>query len=153
VAYSFKDRALRNGIELTYNAPAIPAPGNGDPSRIKQVFINVLDNAVKYTQEGGKITVSATIEDKKELIIKFEDNGVGIAAEDIPHIKEKFYKANNTVRGSGIGLAVCDEIVKYHGGTLDIDSEYGVGTTVTVTLPLEYPAKQEKHDKEESENE
>ncbi len=153
VAYSFKDRAFRNGIELTYNAPAIPAPGNGDPSRIKQVFINVLDNAVKYTQEGGKITVSATIEDKKELVIKFKDNGVGIAEEDIPHIKEKFYKANNTVRGSGIGLAVCDEIVRYHGGTLDIDSVYGVGTTVTVTLPLENSPKQEKQEKEESDNE
>ncbi len=153
VAYSFKDRALRNGIELTYNAPAIPAPGTGDPSRIKQVLINVLDNAVKYTEEGGKITINAEIENKERLVIKCTDNGVGIAEEDLPHIKEKFYKANNTVRGSGIGLAVCDEIVKYHKGSLDIDSVYGEGTTVTVTFPLEYPSKQEKHEKEENENE
>ncbi len=153
VAYSFKDRAYRNGIELAYNAPAIPAPGNADPSRIKQVFINILDNAIKYTEEGGTITISAAIEDKKKLVVVFEDSGAGIAPEDLPHIKEKFYKANNTVRGSGIGLAVCDEIVKYHGGTMDIDSVLGEGTKVTVTLPLEIAVKQEKHEKEESENE
>ena len=84
-------------------------------------------------------------------MVVFEDSGAGIAPEDLPHIKEKFYKANNTVRGSGIGLAVCDEIVKYHGGTMDIDSVLGEGTKVTVTLPLEIAVKQEKHEKEAKE--
>ena len=70
------------------------------------------------------------------LTITVADTGIGIAAVDIPKVKAKFYKADNTRRGSGIGLAVADEIISMHGGTLDIDSVLGKGTTVTITLPL-----------------
>ena len=126
---------MKNGIEVVYNFPDAPAPGTGDPARIKQVFINILDNAVKYSDEGGKITVSAEIIDKKSLVITFADTGAGIKEEDLPHIKEKFYKANNTVRGSGIGLAVCDEIIQMHGGQLLLENATGGGTLVTVVLP------------------
>ncbi|MBR6334681.1 MAG: HAMP domain-containing histidine kinase [Clostridia bacterium] len=155
VVYSFKERTMKNGIEIVYNFPDFPAPGTGDPARIKQVFINILDNAVKYSDEGGKITVSAEIIDKKSLVITFADTGAGIKEEDLPHIKEKFYKANNTVRGSGIGLAVCDEILSHHGGELAVDSVYGEGTTVTVTLPLDKASKQADNTepKEENDNE
>ncbi len=140
VLFTFKDRAIREGIEITYSVPKTPAPGTGDSARIKQVYINILDNAVKYTEQGGKINVEAVITDKTLLTVSFSDTGAGIKPEDLPHVKEKFYKANTTVRGSGIGLAVCDEIMKLHGGTLEIDSVYGQGTTVTVTLPLDPPA-------------
>ena len=71
------------------------------------------------------------------MVIHFADNGCGIAEEDLPNIKKKFYKANLQVRGSGIGLAVVDEIIKLHNGAFEINSELGVGTTVTVIFPVE----------------
>lgn len=148
VVFAFRDRTLREGIEVNYNVPADPAPGMADPSRLRQVFINILDNAVKYSEQGGKINVSAQI-GTDYLEITVEDSGVGIAPEDLPHVKEKFYKANNTIRGSGIGLAVCDEIIRLHDGQLDIDSVYGQGTTVRIILPLDVNG----NSKENTENE
>ena len=108
---------------------------NADPDRIKQVFVNILDNAIKYTPEGGRIAVTAELS-QRTLCICFADNGCGIAEEDLPHVKEKFYKANISVKGSGIGLAVCEEIINLHKGSIQIESKLGEGTQVTVTLPL-----------------
>ncbi len=108
---------------------------NGDKNRLRQVFINIIDNAIKYSSAGGTVTVTTEKTDEK-IIIFIADTGCGISKNDLPKIKNRFYKANNTVRGSGIGLAVADEIVKMHGGTLDISSELGKGTTVSITLPL-----------------
>lgn len=135
--FAFKDRAMREGIDLVYNAPNLPAPMDGDPDRIKQVFVNILDNALKYTKQGGKINVSAEVKDDKITIV-ISDTGCGISAEDLPHVKEKFYKTNMTVHGSGIGLAVVDEIVRLHHGTFDIDSVLGQGTTVTITFAIDH---------------
>lgn len=135
--FAFKDRSTREGVDLVYNAPDVPTPIDGDPDRIKQVFVNILDNALKYTNQGGKITVGADVADDK-LTVTVSDTGCGISAEDLPHVKEKFYKANMTVHGSGIGLAVADEIVKLHKGTLDIDSVLGEGTTVTVKFDIDH---------------
>ncbi len=135
--FAFKDRAMREGIELVYNAPNLPAPMDGDPDRIKQVFVNILDNALKYTKQGGKIVVSTDIKDDKITIV-ISDTGCGISAEDLPHVKEKFYKTNMTVHGSGIGLAVVDEIVRLHHGTFDIDSVLGQGTTVTISFDIDH---------------
>ena len=143
--FAFKDRAFREGIEIDYNVPYKPAPATGDPQRIKQVFINILDNAIKYTEQGGRISVGAEIEGEN-LTVTISDTGCGIPEDDLPHIKEKFYKANTTVRGSGIGLAVVDEIIKLHSGTFDIDSVYGQGTTVTITLPLEIKERKAQTD-------
>ncbi len=137
VVFSFKERSIREGIDLVYNAPRTPAPVTGDAARIKQVFINILDNAIKYTEHGGKISVVAEMPNRASLIITVSDTGVGISSEDLPHIKEKFFKANTTVRGSGIGLAVVDEIIKLHNGELEISSVLGKGTTVKITIPLE----------------
>ncbi len=142
--FVFKDRSMREGIELNYNAPHNPAPMVGDADRLKQVFVNVLDNAFKYNEQGGKVDVTASIVPKEDeegmadLVIKIADNGCGISEEDLPRVKDKFYKSNISVKGSGIGLAVCDEVVTMHGGALDIESELDVGTTVTVTLPIEF---------------
>ena len=135
--FAFKDRATREGVDLVYNAPDLPAPMDGDADRIKQVFVNILDNALKYTKQGGKINVTADVADDK-IKITISDTGCGISAEDLPHIKEKFYKTNMTVHGSGIGLAVADEIVKLHKGTLDIDSVLGEGTTVTLGFDIDH---------------
>ena len=133
--FIFKERAMREGIEIQYSVPDIPAPMMGDANRIKQVFVNILDNAIKYNNEGGKVYVVAEIE-KEKIKITFADNGCGISEKDLPHVKEKFYKANISVKGSGIGLAVADEIVNIHKGTLDIQSVENEGTTITITLPL-----------------
>lgn len=106
-----------------------------DEAKIKQVIINLIDNALKYTDKGGEIVISFDKE-HKFITICIEDNGKGISENDLPHIKEKFYKADNTVRGTGIGLAVADEIVKNHGGVLNISSVSGEGTVAQVTLPV-----------------
>ncbi len=135
--FAFKDRSTREGVDLVYNAPDLPAPMDGDADRIKQVFVNILDNALKYTKQGGKIVVSAEIKDDTIKII-IADSGCGISPEDLPHVKEKFYKTNMTVHGSGIGLAVADEIVKLHKGELLIDSVLGEGTTVTIFFDIDH---------------
>lgn len=134
--FIFKDNANRGGIELTYLAPEEPAPMIGDPNRITQVFSNILDNALKYTEQGGKVFVKAEILEDR-LKITFTDTGCGISPEDLPRIKEKFYKTSINYRGSGIGLAVADEIIKLHDGQILIDSKLGEGTIVTIFLPIE----------------
>ena len=134
--FVFRERALREGIELIYNVPHLPAPMNGDANRIKQVFVNILDNAFKYTEQGGKVIFVANIIDTT-LEIMVGDTGCGIPEEDLPHVTEKFYRSCVSARGSGIGLAVVDEIIKLHHGTLKINSVVGEGTTVSVLLPIE----------------
>lgn len=134
--FVFKERSKRDGIEIKYNAPEIPAPMMGDPNRIKQVFVNILDNAFKYNKQGGLVNVDAIV-DGNALTIHVSDTGCGIAPEDLPNVKKKFYKANIQVRGSGIGLAVVDEIIRLHEGVFEINSEPDVGTTVTIVLPIE----------------
>lgn len=106
-----------------------------DEAKIKQVMINLLDNAFKYTDEQGEIKINLE-RNQKYVTISVADNGKGISLNDLPHIKEKFYKADNTVRGTGIGLAVADEIIRNHGGVLNISSEPGEGTVAEVTLPV-----------------
>ena len=118
----------------------------GDPDRLKQVFINIIDNAVKYSNEGGHVLVEA-YEEENCIHVKVIDTGVGIPEQDIDHVKEKFFKSNTTVRGSGIGLAVADEIIKQHNGLLFIESKEGVGTTVTVVLPVASKAELEAAEK------
>ena len=107
----------------------------GDADRLKQAFFNVIGNAIKYTEPGGTIDIHANIVED-ELIIFVRDNGCGISEEDLPRVKEKFFKANDRVHGNGIGLVVADEIIARHGGTLDIKSKLGEGTIVKITLPL-----------------
>ncbi|MDO5725571.1 MAG: HAMP domain-containing sensor histidine kinase [Tissierellia bacterium] len=106
----------------------------GDENRIKQVLINLLDNAIKFTNE-GKIYIIAYREDSN-LIIKIKDTGIGISAQDLPRIKEKFYKGKHSESHSGLGLSIAEEIVKLHEGTMEIESTEGEGTIVSLTLPL-----------------
>ncbi len=130
----FRERAKREEIDLVYvEAENIP-PITGDKDRLKQVFINVIDNAIKYSNPGGRVRIEAA-QMGGHVQIVVSDSGVGIPKSDLPNIKNKFYKANRTRPGSGIGLALADEIIRRHKGRLEIDSEEGVGTTVTITLP------------------
>ena len=149
--FTFRERAIKEGIEIIYNAPELPAPMEADEDRIRQVFIKIFDNAIKYNYHGGRVIVLAQITSPTVLEISISDTGRGISPENLPRVKEKFYKTDNTVAGSGIGLAVADEIVKLHGGTLNIDSILNEGTTVTITLPIEavtYTDEKEVHDEE-----
>ena len=131
----FTERARQENIQLNYDEPMDILPIMGDANRLRQVFVNILDNALKYSDAGDSITVLVQVADNKATIL-IQDTGIGIAPEDLPKIKTRFYKANATRRGSGIGLAVADEIVSMHNGTLTLDSKEGVGTTVSITLPL-----------------
>ena len=137
--YFLKERAVTEGKHLLYDEPEVVYPAvYGDKNRLKQVFLNVLDNALKYTPKGGVVAAQVIYSKDEPDIIKIviTDTGCGISAEDLPKVKEKFYKANQTVGGSGIGLAVADEIMNLHNGSLDIESGEGVGTTVTLTFPV-----------------
>lgn len=131
----YSDKARRESKEIIYNEPEMLPIVFGDKNRIRQVFINVIDNAVKYSSAGDTVTIKA-FEENGKIIVSVADTGVGIKESDLAKVKTKFYKANHTWRGSGIGLAVADEIVTMHGGSMDIASEgEGLGTTVTITLP------------------
>lgn len=130
----FRDRAKREGIGLIYVEAAELPPIVGDRDRLKQVFINIIDNAIKYSNPGDRVRVEAA-DMGAHVQVVISDSGVGIAKADLPNVKNKFYKANRTRPGSGIGLALADEIVRRHKGKLEIESEEGVGTTVTITLP------------------
>jgi signal transduction histidine kinase len=131
----YKELAKKQNVELVYMPMSDTTLCYGDSNRIKQVFINVIDNALKYNQPGGQILIESRIDDGC-VQVSISDTGVGIAPQDLDRVKEKFYKANKQVRGSGIGLAVADEIIKQHNGLILVDSTEGVGTTVTIVLPV-----------------
>lgn len=137
--YMYASQAAHSGIELKYTEPYAAPIVAGDSGRLKQVFINIIDNAVKYSEAGGTVRVLTEVTDG-QATITVADNGIGIPDKDLAYVKDKFYKANQTVRGSGIGLAVVDEIVRHHKGKFDIFSTEGEGTTVVITLPTEVQA-------------
>ena len=132
----YTERAKKDGIRVIYDEPEMLPFVYGDKNRIRQVFINIIDNAIKYSDADGLVEITAeAVDEDKAVRVTVRDHGCGIKKSDLSKVKIKFYKPNHTRRGSGIGLAVADELVGLHNGTLDIDSEEGVGTTVTITLP------------------
>lgn len=134
--FLMQDKAARQGVRVEY-VERQPLPWvRGDGARIKQVFVNLLDNAVKYSRSGDRVRVeTAVVSGRAQIVIS--DTGVGIPPEKLPLVTRKFYQAEPGASGAGIGLAVAEEIIRLHGGSLEIDSEPNVGTTVTVWLPLE----------------
>lgn len=137
--YMYSSQAAGSGIELQYTEPYAAPIVAGDSDRLKQVFINIIDNAVKYSEAGGTVRVMTEVSEKY-AVITVADNGIGIPEKDLAYVKDKFFKANQTVRGSGIGLAVVDEILHHHNGHIDIFSTEGEGTTVVIALPIEVQA-------------
>ena len=134
----FTERARQENKALEYQEPEFFAPVLGDHNRLRQVFINILDNALKYSDSGDAITVLPRLAEGA-FLVTVSDTGCGISEEDLPMVKTRFYKGHTTRRGSGIGLAVADEIIRMHGGTLTLDSVKDKGTTVSIILPLEAP--------------
>ena len=137
----YAEKAKKEGIELVYAEPEDLPAVYGDRNRLRQVFINVIDNAIKYSEKGGLVTVQAILSDENKIEIEVSDTGCGISPEDLPKIKTKFFRANHNKRGSGIGLAVADEIITMHSGTLEVFSEQGMGTTVVIVLPVKQDMK------------
>ena len=135
VVIMFTERAKREGVTLHYEDTDLITPVMGDKNRLRQVMINILDNALKYCSHEGNIWVTAAEKDGYILIV-VRDDGIGIPQEDLPHIKERFVKGQNSRRGTGIGLAVADEIMKMHKGYLRLESELGQGTSVTIAIPV-----------------
>ena len=136
--YMYGGRLAQDGIQLVYldndeDIPEIPC----DPQRMRQVFLNLLDNAAKHGGSGKRIEASMSY-DGKDVIVYIRDFGPGIPEDELPLVKKKFYKGSSSVRGTGIGLAVCDEIVEMHGGTLTLENAEGGGTLVTIRLPAEH---------------
>ncbi len=135
--FTYSELYRQDGITLNYMdaGEIFDEPIHGDPERLKQVFCNLLDNARKHGGAGKRIDAHM---DKQghDYVLTIRDYGHGIPPEELPFVKQKFYKGSSKARGSGIGLAVCDEIIRLHGGTFDIANAKGGGTIVTIRLPL-----------------
>ncbi|MBQ9762557.1 MAG: HAMP domain-containing protein [Oscillospiraceae bacterium] len=133
--YMYGSRLAQDGISLDYLPDDSDIPEvSCDSKRMRQVFLNILDNAAKHGGEGKRIFASMTSEDG-DIVVRIRDYGPGIPEDELPLVKKKFYKGSSKARGTGIGLAVCDEIVQLHGGTLDLENAPGGGTLVTIRLP------------------
>jgi signal transduction histidine kinase len=134
------DNLKKEGITLNYtfadNIPEI----TGDRERLKQVFFNILDNAAKHGGAGEKIDASISY-DKDWIIIKIRDYGPGIPTDDLSYVKQKFYKGSSQARGSGIGLAIANEVVLAHDGQLIIENAEEKGAAVTIKIPLKFKSK------------
>ncbi|MGM9661942.1 MAG: sensor histidine kinase [Oscillospiraceae bacterium] len=136
--YTYRSLFRQDGIELCYDdggveeCPVI----EGDPERLRQVFCNVLDNAAKHGGSGRRIAASFAKEEG-ELVIRIRDYGPGIPEAELPYVKQKFYKGSSKARGSGIGLAVCDEIMRLQGGAFEIANAEGGGAVCTLRFPVD----------------
>ena len=136
ISKQMKPRAKSNNIELITEVPQESILINADENRIKQLLINLLDNAIKFTSVKGWVKFQM-LEEDNFVQIMVSDNGMGMTKEELIHVKEKFYKGKHSKSHSGIGLSISDEITKLHNGNLEIFSEENIGTTVKVSLPIE----------------
>jgi two-component system phosphate regulon sensor histidine kinase PhoR len=137
-------RAARAKVDVTSRVPPDLPDILADRDRLAQILINLVDNAVKYTPEGGSVTVSARRLEAAAVEVSVTDSGIGIPPADLPRITERFYRVDRArsreLGGTGLGLAIVKHLVMAHGGALDIESEPERGTTVRFTLPMEPPA-------------
>ena len=146
--YTYHQIFKQEGITLLYSAgDEYDEIVSADPVRLKQVFCNVLDNAAKHGGSGKRI-VTRLNRSRGHYIITVRDFGPGIPEADLPHVKEKFYKGSSKARGSGIGLAVCDEIIRLHDGTFSIDNAKGGGAIVTIKLPIRHVRRENSQKKQ-----
>ena len=134
-------KARDNGVDLITRAPEDLPVMNGDPRAFKQIALNLVANAIKFTERGGSVTVSASVEGSR-LMLVVTDTGVGIAAEDLGRIGDPFFQSGKTYQrkheGTGLGLSIVKGLVGLHNGEMNVQSTVGEGTTVTVTLPLDF---------------
>ncbi|HKS16434.1 MAG TPA: ATP-binding protein, partial [Planctomycetota bacterium] len=126
----------RQALELSVNG-RLPGVA-GDPDYLERAVSNLVDNAIKYTPEGGRIRVSAK-QDESTVVIEVADTGIGIPPTDVPRVFERFYRVDKSrsreMGGTGLGLSIVKHVVQVHGGTVDVESVVGKGTTFRVRLP------------------
>lgn len=136
VVASFQAQARDAGISLQVDLQPELAPVEVDPTRLREVLVNLLANALRYTPSGGEIEIRAWEQagDPRQLNLSVRDSGPGIAPEDLPHIFERFYKTEDS-QGSGLGLAIARSLVVAHEGEIEAQSELGEGTTIHISLP------------------
>ena len=134
-------KARENGIDLVTRAPEDLPFVNGDPRAFKQIVLNLVSNAIKFTERGGMVTVSAGV-DGSRLVLRVTDTGVGIAADDLKRVGDPFFQAGKTYQrrheGTGLGLSIVKSLVALHAGEITVQSKVNEGTTVTVALPLAF---------------
>ena len=134
-------KARENGVDLVTRVPDELPVVNGDCRALKQILLNLVSNAIKFTERGGKVTVSAAVEGSR-LLLRVSDTGVGIAADDLKRIGDPFFQAGKTYQrrheGTGLGLSIVKGLVGLHHGELNVESKVGEGTTVSVALPLAF---------------
>jgi cell cycle sensor histidine kinase DivJ len=134
-------KARESGIDLVVRAPEDLPVVTGDPRAFKQIVLNLVSNAIKFTERGGTVTVSAGVEGSR-LVLRVADTGVGIAADDLKRIGDPFFQAGKTYQrrheGTGLGLSIVKSLVGLHGGELTVQSRIDEGTTVAVALPLAF---------------
>ena len=141
-------KARDNAIDLVSRAPEDLPDMTGDPRAFRQIVLNLVSNAIKFTERGGTVTVSASVEGSR-LMLRVTDNGVGIAADDLKRIGDPFFQAGKTYQrrheGTGLGLSIVKSLVELHAGEIIIQSKIDEGTTVSVALPLTFtpPAPQQ----------
>lgn len=135
-------RALEKRIEILRDVPADIPLLKADKDKVSQVFLNVLDNAVKFTPEGGRITIDVSPEGERFLKISINDTGIGIPQNDIPRLGERFYRVDKSrsreVGGTGLGLSIVKHLMLSHGGRMEIESTQGAGTTVHLYFPSQF---------------
>ncbi|WGS18332.1 MULTISPECIES: PAS domain-containing sensor histidine kinase [unclassified Bradyrhizobium] len=134
-------KARENGVDLVTRVPDDLPVMNGDPRAFKQIVLNLVSNAIKFTERGGRVTVSAAVEGSR-LQLRVSDTGVGIAADDLKRIGDPFFQAGKTYQrrheGTGLGLSIVKGLVSLHHGELSVESKVGEGTTVSIALPLAF---------------
>ncbi|MCI6157384.1 ATP-binding protein [Peptoniphilaceae bacterium SGI.137] len=130
----FRIRTEEKKIDIVYRYEDPNIEIFADPDRIKQVFLNILDNAIKFTNEEGTIFIELGLQEEK-AVLTVTDTGIGISEDEIGFVTEKFWKGSSSQSHTGLGLSICEEIVKAHGGVLQIKSKLNAGTTVRVELP------------------
>ncbi|MDB5566194.1 MAG: sensor histidine kinase, partial [Tardiphaga sp.] len=134
-------KARENGIDLVTDAPKDLPEVNGDLRAFKQILLNLVSNAIKFTERGGTVSVTASVEGSR-LLLRVSDTGVGIASDDLKRIGDPFFQAGKTYRrrheGTGLGLSIVKSLVGMHGGEMNVQSRVDEGTTITIALPLEF---------------
>ncbi len=131
-------QAAESGLALAGQIPDQVSMVRGDPARLKQILINLVSNAIKYNRPGGRVDVIAEPREK-DLLVKVCDTGKGISPEALPHLFERFYRVPDSegwAQGTGLGLCIVKQLVEAHGGRIEVESQVGIGTTISFSVPL-----------------
>jgi signal transduction histidine kinase len=142
---AFRPRAIERSVTLDVSASEGMPDARLDPTRIRQVVSNLVENAITHTPDGGRVAVTVDlVDDTNSAVVMVSDTGTGISPDDLPHVFDRFYRVdpsrNRVTGGAGLGLTIVKRLVEVHGGRIEVDSELGSGTTFTVEIPFSGPA-------------